>query len=207
MADGLTIGVAGMTGTGKTSWLRQEMADEHRLIVFDTRGEHDWLPAWEPENNAPYSLSGFLDWLDRFESGEGFQIRIVPPGEETRSNVWLEFIGKKAYMLGDMTVAVEEADLYSSPAGENPGIRTLHNYSRNRGVSLIYLTRVVNSVNRLMTANTKGWILFRLEEPRYLESLDARFDFDVVTEVGSLADLEYIRVNPDRSWTRERIVF
>jgi len=201
MRDGLTIGIAGITGSGKTSWVRQHLKDESRLILIDVRGEHNWLPLWVAEENKSDDLEDALAAVSIANRSDAeVRFRFLLPAD--RDQVWVEFLGKLAYHIGNVTFILEEADIYSNANWDNPGVRCLHNYSRSQGVTFIYLTRNLPAISRRLTSNTKAWVLFRQSEPRYLDQLEARFDEEIVEIVAGLDDLEYVQVFSDHTWEK-----
>lgn len=192
------IGIAGMKGFGKSTFMKQTFSSEPAVALIDTLGEHaDWFPRC-PEPSIPGQVLYLASPPEQFQTS--FILNPFGGG-----NAHFNALMKAAYLAGDMTLIIEEMDNYSRANSEEPGTKLIINYGRHRLVNLVWITRNLPAVSRLVTSQTDIFILFRQQEPIYLESMADRFTPEIVEQVAILPQFEYLAVDRDKNWQRYRL--
>lgn len=192
------VGVAGMKGHGKSTYLRNMLQDEPALALVDTLGEHS---AWCEPFPSPLLEDQVL-----FLAGPPPSFRhsfVLPAGKELEPH--FNFLCRAAYISGGMTVAVEEVDYFSSSGSDAEGLELLIRYGRHRGVNLVWVARNLVEVSRRLTSQTDAYVLFRTQEPRYIEGLGERLTPEIAREVEQLPQFEYIVCSKDTEPVRGRV--
>lgn len=209
MSEGLQnsiVVVAGQKGHGKSTFLRKTFNTEPALALIDTLGEHiDWCPRC-PEN----SLAKQVEWLasppEKFHASFAISPRFK---DEFGDNLHFNKLCQAIYMAGDMSVIIEEADRWYPNAGganwSNPSAGALVEYGRHRQIDLTLVTRNLTIMDRKLTSQVDLFVLFRQQEPRYLEAMEDRFTEEIVDIVMSLPKFEYLVVDRDRNYEQRRI--
>lgn len=192
MIEGVNIAIAGKRGTGKSLYLYQLLADEERLLLVDTLGEHaDWT---QP-------LAGEVgEAIDAIANAESFRYSFLLSTDEETGAEDFNFLCRAAYLKGGpTTLAIEEIDYFSNAGWQQPGLDLLCRYGRKppHNVNLIYTVRNLNETCRRLTSQTNLYVLFRLDEPRYRDALADRLTDDIAQQISELPPLHYIISQPD----------
>ena len=149
------LGVIGTTGYGKTSFIKQITRHLRRVIFLDVLDEYGGIPVETVEDFVEYvGMDGELRLSVRLSDLEEYR-----------------FIFRALSYFRDITVVVEEANLFSSPAGTDKGFRELIFRGRRRGINIIWASQRPASVGRDLTSQTMILVAVRLLEPRDLEYL------------------------------------
>lgn len=191
-------GIAGMKGYGKSTYLQQLLQNDQCLALIDTLGEHSsWCPEC-PERNIAAQVRALASPPEKFR----WSFRL-PPGKAASA---FNFLARAAYMAGEMTFAVEEIDYFSSANADEEGTELLVRYGRHRRVDLVWLTRNITDVSRRLTSQTDCYVFFRIQEPRYIESLGDRIGYEVAEEVAVLPKFHYLVCTRDDGVIKRGVV-
>ncbi|MCI0558286.1 MAG: hypothetical protein MN733_07300 [Nitrososphaera sp.] len=179
--------IAGMRGEGKSTFLRRILANLNRVLIIDTLAEH-----------SDYKTVSQEEYIKAARSGP-FRLRTLIPPQSDEQQQAFETFAKLTFALAQesasrITLAIEEVDWYSHPSAENPGLNLLIQYGRHGPVDLLYTTRSLVSISRKLTSETDCYILFRQQEPRWLDALADRVGDDVAQEVELLQRYHYVKV-------------
>ena len=99
---------------------------------------------------------------------------------------------------------LEEIDYYCSSGFQNFGLNLIVQYGRHGPVNLLWTARNLVKVSRTLTSETDIYILFRMQEPAWLDALAERLGDEVAQEVSTLEKFEYLTVEEGIS-TRGRL--
>lgn len=191
MLQNLIIGISGVKGYGKSTYLRELVGDESSLAIVDTLGEHtDWCPVCPGD-----SLKEQIEMLA--EPPEEFQWSFMLNPSDAESH--LDYLCKAAYRAGGLTFVLEEADYFSSANRDCEGMELLIRYGRHRGINLVWVTRNLVEISRRMTSQTDVFVMFRTQEPLYIEKLAKRMTPEVALEIQNLPRFEYVICQPGQS--------
>src|SRR5579864_5106637 len=102
----LVLGVIGHKGTGKSTALIEILEQRDRVLMFDPKGEHEWLPN---ELDSPEALDDFFRWS---RSKDQWAASYVP-GENIEEEI--DRVCRLAYDRGGMALGIEEVSLFCSP--------------------------------------------------------------------------------------------
>jgi hypothetical protein len=193
------IGIAGMKGYGKSTYLKNNFENSHALALIDTLGEHSaWCPPC-PEKDIEKQVEWLASPPDKFMASFMLNPELK---DENRDELHFNMLLKAAYMAGDMTLVIEEVDNHASANYLPPGLKIVVDYGRHRSLDIVWLTRNLPDVPRKLTSQTDIFVLFRQQEPLYLEKLGDRFPREVVDEVAKLPKFSYIIINPEvKEWS------
>jgi len=171
------VGVVGRKGSGKSRIFQRILQRCPRVLVFDTMGEHGWIP------NRFNSLEGvgrFLAWASLQDKYAG---SLVPQDEIEPA---FSQIAEWVYDQGGMTLGVEEVPFLCSPAYVPPGLDRIVRLGRHHEIDLIYTGQRMAEVARRLTAATDVFILFQHTEPRDLDAIVARCGREIAEQVSEL---------------------
>jgi hypothetical protein len=171
------IGVVGRKGSGKSTIFRRIVERSPRLFIFDSTGEHSWIP------NAFHSLdrvSQFLGWAsmqDRFAGS--FIPEDDVEGSFDRIAFWI-------YQEGGMTLGVEEIPFLCEPNHVPDALDRIVRLGRHREVNMVYTGQRMAEIARRITAATDVFLLFQHTEPRDIEAIADRCGAEVAQQVMEL---------------------
>ena len=175
MLQNLIIGIPGMKGYGKSTYLKELVEGESSLAIVDTLGEHkEWCPECPGE-----SIREQVEMLS--EPPEEFRWSFMLNPSDSESH--LDYLCKAAYRAGGMTFVLEEADYFSSANRDCEGMELLIRYGRHRGINLVWLCRNVVEVSRRLSSQTDAFVMFRTSEPLYIEKLAKRLSPELALEI------------------------
>jgi len=185
------IGIPGMKGYGKSTYLKELVQDEPSLTIVDTLGEHkEWCPECPGE-----SIREQVEMLA--EPPEEFRWSFMLNPSDSESH--LDYLCKAAYRAGGMTFVLEEADYFSSANRDCEGMELLIRYGRHRGINLVWLCRNIVEVSRRLSSQTDVYVMFRTAEPLYIEKLAKRLTPELALEIQSLPKFHYLICQPGQS--------
>lgn len=171
------VGVIGRKGSGKSTFARRVLERCARLFVFDTMGEHSWVPNTFRDMEK---ADQFLAWA---ETEECFAGRYVP--EDEMQGDFAELAGI-VYDQGEMLLAVEEIPLLCSASYIPPELGRLVRLGRHRRLSLAWTAQRAAEVSRTLTAMTDVFVLFSCTEPRDLDAIRERCGAEIAEKVSRL---------------------
>lgn len=155
--------ILGLRGYGKSRLFRALCADETRLIVVDTLGEHDALGQVVDTSSLQYLLG---------QDPESFRYVHRPLGYEE-----VEWIERVAASRQRCALSIDEVDMWytdsRAPVGE--GLRAMVMYGRHYEQSVIAVARRPFNMSRDLTSQADLWC-FPMREPRdrdYVRSVTA----------------------------------
>jgi len=197
------IAVVGMRDQGKTTWLRNNIAEEDNLIVIDTLGDHTFgskgKPGWLPVPDKRDNLQDVLDEIEIAAKQGFFQIGIPMPIDDEEKAIWFEYLCLEAYQTAEhhtkCTLVVEEMGLYTNTQQTPAGLNAIIQYGAHAGVNLIWTARNPAEVSRRLTSETNMYVLFALHEPRWVEALGERLTDDIAQRVTQLEPGHYLMVD------------
>ncbi len=197
--------VLGVRGHGKSTVARQLVRDRRRLLVYDTRREHEALPL---------SFTDFERYVDAVAAdgfSRPFRVAMTDIGFEEDFCAIAWTVGERLTALRghdargtELTVFLDEADQVAQPGREMPIFKRLASQGRHNGIELVACARRPVELSRLLTANADDLVLCRTQEPddvRYLRSI---IGDDAGAAVSELPRFECVRWSQER-WGRFRI--
>lgn len=177
------IGVAGRKGSGKSTKAREILERCPRGFMFDTMGEHAWIPDRHSELNE--SLIYLIEARERTE----FWGSIVPESDDFESEfsaICEEVYDASAQIDGGMMFAVEEVPMLSSANYIPPKFAKIARLGRHNNVSLLYTAQRLGECPRLLTGATDIFVLFCHTEPRDLDHIAERTNGEIARKVSGL---------------------
>lgn len=178
------LGVAGRKGSGKSTWVTERTRSLERVACIDTLGEYSNV--FPPH---PGTLEEQVLFLSS-NTENNFQSSFLLPPEYMGTA--FNFLCKAAYMAGNLTVIIEEIDYFSKPGWNQEGLDLLIRYGRHRNVNVIYTVRNLVETSRRLTSQTDVFVIFRIDEPIYLDGIEKRLGADVAVKVANLGEHENI---------------
>lgn len=193
------ICVAGMRGHGKSTFVRNALSGVKRILICDALGEHQSIaPAYS--GTLAEQLKAFSKETER----DTFSRSFLLPADREQQDLAFHLLCRMAYICaardGRIAFAIEEVDYFSRSNAENPGLNIIIQYGRHAPVDVIYTTRSLVSISRRLTSETDAWILFRQQEPRWLDALADRVGQDVAQAVEQLERFQYVQVDNNGEW-------
>lgn len=97
-----------------------------------------------------------------------------------------------AWIIGNCTLILEEADFYTSVYSTDAFVSNLIKRGRHRNVNLILTSQRASELSRLATSQVTLFISFHQNEPRDLENLAKRCGQEFANEVKNLDKYEFV---------------
>lgn len=177
------IFIVGKTGSGKSVKARRLIAGENRLVVFDTMGEY----------TDGVILDGYEElkrfWLKCYKGN--FRLIYRPYDEQTEFTQVCDLV----YLCGNVCFLVEECDLFFRPNAANIEARNILRRGRHRGVKFIGITQRPVQIDRNITAQATEAYIFKVDEPRDIDYLKARFGDEIESLIQGLKPFEYVYID------------
>lgn len=180
--------VFGSSGTGKTAWVRQQLArlKPTRLMLWDPLGDYvqfgqavDALPQLVQQVSAP-----------------SFAVRFVPAFGDSK-RLAAEFAGfcRIAWAAERCTVVVEELSRVTTPSQAPPAWSQITTAGRHRGLHVIGVSQFPAQVDKAFVGNATLIHSGHLANVRHRQAVAVEIDASP-DELRTLADLEWLE------WTR-----
>jgi len=171
------IGVVGRKGSGKSTMAHRILQRIPRLFVFDTMGEHGFVP------NTCRDLGEAEEFLAWAEMQDTFAGRLIPDDDIEAD---FTVVARWVYEQGEMLFAIEEIPLLCRPGFLPPELGQLVRLGRHRDLSLLWTAQRAAEVSRTLTAMTDIFILFSSTEPRDLDAIADRCGTEIADKVSCL---------------------
>lgn len=182
------VAIAGRKGSGKSTLNTEILHHANRLFIFDTMGEHSWVPNRYTELDEAYNFI-----LECGAQDQNFVGSFVPEGatEDALERDFSE-ICRAIYEGGNVTYSVEELPMLSSPQYVPPAYDRLVRLARHRCINLGYTGQRLSECPRRVTSATDVFILFSHTEPRDLDAIAERTSPEVSQVVYALGEHEFV---------------
>lgn len=174
------IGVAGRKGSGKSTVARLILQACSRLFMFDTMGEHAWIPErFESQEEA-------VMWLMETPYRETFIGSLIPSGDDFEAE--FSEMCVEVYAAGNMLFAVEEVPMLSTAGYVPKKFNKIVRLGRHRNLSVLYTAQRLSECPRALTSATDMFVLFCHSEPRDLDAIAERCGREIAEKVQGLGD-------------------
>ena len=174
--------VLGKRGCGKSYYVKQDIKDEKRLIVYDTMGEYT-------DFGVPiYDIDGLIDfWTNKTESN--FRIIYQPLQPE----VEFDYVCRLVYACRDLTFVAEEIDTFCSPSGLSLAFANIIQRGRHKNIEFYGVSQRPYGIARSISAQAKEIVTFKQTEPRDIEYLKTYIGRDIEGQMETLGQYEFLR--------------
>lgn len=179
------VAVVGRKGSGKSTLTREILQHSDRLMIYDTMGEHSWVPD-QFDDLAESEMYIFEHGC----SGDSFIGSYVPSGDEIEGD--FSVVCTAAYETGNITVVVEELPMLSNPNYVPKRFDRLIRLGRHRSINVLYTGQRLSECPRRVTAATDVFVLFSHTEPVDLDRIAERCDPEVANLVAQLGEHEFL---------------
>lgn len=207
MSDGKRVFIAGKSGTGKSYFARQFVADHQRIIIFDPKDE----PAWKQGAEVLRHFAEFPKFLR--DMGDG-AFRVYYSPEELKEQARLDTLSRilmdwnKGHNAGTInrpvTLVVEEM---SDPfplalrAGLTGFARVIKK-GRSHGINVVGVAQRPAEVHPTFRGNLDAAVSFRFSFINDRKAMAMVMqDEQIATELEGLANRHYILWDGD-SWSK-----
>jgi len=174
------VGVAGRKGSGKSTVARKILECIPRLFLFDSMGEHAWIPErFDDDQEA-------IMFLMETPYREQFMGSLVPGADDFEAE--FSEICVEVYAAGNMCFAVEEVPMLASAGYTPKKFNKVIRLGRHRNLSLLYTAQRLSECPRALTSATDIFVLFCHTEPRDLDAIADRCGGEIARKVQGLGD-------------------
>jgi len=190
------IGVFGIQGMGKTTYIKQITKDLDRVIYVDTLEEFNFTTITTPKNLIEYLK-------DRIK----FKVEYVNIDDSDIDALEKVCIVLKAYIQEmlkkynidiDITLVVDEVDIYSNSHFIAHHFSEVIRRGRHYNTNLIYATRRPHEAPRLATSQSNVFVIFKTIEPTDINFFKS-FIGDYAYDIPTLQKFEYLYCNLDEN--------
>lgn len=180
--------VLGMRGFGKSTVARRLVADRRRLLVYDSRREHQAIA-------LPLDYSDFENYVDAAAADDfarPFRVALIEESYEEDFCALAWVVGVRLRGAG-VTVLIDEADLVAQPGRETRIFKRLAAQGRHEAIELIACARRPVELSRFVTAFADEFYLCRTQEPDDLRFLRSIVGADAAAAVAELPKFQCVR--------------
>jgi len=149
--------VLGKRGSGKTYFTKTVILKRIRrpIFIFDPLGEYP---------GTKLNLKQIIAYIRKRKLPAIINFFSESDQEE-------EAFYRLIYKLGNCSLVMEEADIYTNPQYISPGLANLLKRGRHKNIDMVFITRRPAEINRLVSAQATTIISFFQNEPRDLQWL------------------------------------
>lgn len=148
--------IFGKTGSGKTFLANILTKNVKRLIIVDVFNEYE----------KGIIFNSFLDLLEYHKKNNPENFRYIARFE---SDLDYDYLFKFCYEVGNLTLLVEEAEIYINPYQKRNEFLKLVRYGRHREISIIGIARRVTELSTDFKAQVNKIYSFKQTLPRDLK--------------------------------------
>ena len=182
------VAVAGRKGSGKSCVTRAILQRTNRMFLFDTMGEHFWVP----EQFTDLGEACVFLW-ETVQERQTFQASYISEGSRPQGlETDFSEISRAVYEVGNLTYAIEEIPMLTKPQWEPEAFDTIVRLGRHRSINMLYTAQRLSECPRRLTAATDVFVLFRHTEPRDLDAIAERCGPEVAAVVPALDEHEFV---------------
>jgi len=140
--------VFGRKGSGKTTFVQKRLIPKFsRVLILDTLSEYPFFYF--------YDLAMFIQSVKQNYNKSFFRITYRPADELD------DYFFKFCYSLSNITVIVEEADLYSNAFSANEYFEKIIKYGRHKNINLIAVSRRPAEISKTLISQSDYVITFQ----------------------------------------------
>jgi hypothetical protein len=179
--DAQVKAVAGLRGYGKSTHVQTMTADIPRVVFYDTLGN----------DYSDGVVCRDLATLERFWRGvyrRRFRISYKPIDPQAD----LPRICELAYACGDMTLVIDEIQLYFRGACCPVELTKIITAGRHAGIELIGVTQAPKKLGELLRSQASTWDVFAIREPDHAKYLADRCVGMSMAQILALQKYEYL---------------
>jgi len=175
--------IFGKRGTGKSYLAAKLIAEERRLLIYDTLSEYDAGVIFDTEQAEQFKEF----WRHVYRRNFRLVYRPLNPQAE------IDEIAELVFALGDMTFLVEEVDCYCTSYQISDAFAHIIQRGRHKNISLIGVTQRPFGISRLLTSQAKEIYVFGTNEPRDRDYLKLLLGEAIEPKLDLLQKYEYVR--------------
>jgi len=189
--DEATIAIVfGKRGSGKTVKATNLVADESRVLFYDTLC-HDYTDGVIVDSLE--ELKAF--WRKVYRGSFRIIYRPTDPQGDFPE------ICRLVYEAGDIYFVVEEVDMFFKGDTTSPEFRQIIQRGRHARVSLVGVTQRPKGFGRLLTSQVHDFYVFRVTEPVDADYFRERLSQDAAGKLAGLGQYQYLHyIDRDASY-------
>jgi hypothetical protein len=119
--------IFGKTGTGKSTLAKELIKDQNRVIIIDPQREYNETIIFE-------NIPSLWDYIEKNENFGVLSCRF-------ETDLEIDYLFRTCKIIGNLTLVVEEAEIYISPNARSGYFLDLVRYGRHKGVKIIGIAR------------------------------------------------------------------
>ncbi|MCG7979594.1 MAG: ATP-binding protein [Candidatus Thiodiazotropha endolucinida] len=188
------IVVCGGSGSGKSAWVKKQIKNERRVLIWDVNDEYQGV-----------RVTNRRDLINAVKGNKTktFRIRYVPPVvTQDEFSFWCEV----AFIAGNLAAVAEETADVTSPSKAPPGWGKVVRRGRHQRLKVYGITQRPAESDKTIIGNKTlihCCMLKRAQDRAYMAK-----EMDVsVEEVADLKSLEWIEVSDSGQKTRGKLTF
>lgn len=192
------LAVAGRKGSGKSALTREILPQARRLFMFDTMGEHRWIP------DRFTDLNDAQIYLMESHTVSEFMGAFVPESKQEKDE--FATICETVFEQGNMLFAVEEIPMLGMSAGyAPPDVARIARTGRHRNLDFLYTCQRLSEVWTGLRAQTDIFVLFSQTEPKDIDAIAERCGREIALAVEQLQRHDFIVYDVNQRVRLERV--
>jgi len=190
------ITVCGSSGSGKSAWVKQQIAKDKRVIIWDTDDEYQSIT-----NNRAATIPELTALMRQAGDKKPMCIRLVCDG--AYFNLWSAAV----FAFGNCTAVAEELADVTTPSKAPAGWGQLVRRGRKRGIKIFAVTQRPSESDKTTIGNASAihcGMLNRSADRKYMAA-----ELDITEqELSALGELEYLhREHKTKTLTKGKLKF
>ena len=123
--------IFGKTGTGKSTFAKRYIENYNRVVIIDAMEEYEGIIFYRMSD-----LFDYIEFNDLIDNDKPF--RLVCRFSE---DIEIEYLFETLFVVGNLLLVVEEAEIYISPYAKSGAFLKLVRYGRHKKISILGIAR------------------------------------------------------------------
>ncbi len=188
------VGIAGATGSGKTTWLKRQLKRRKRVLIFDVKNEYGDIA-----HESFDSIAALAAKCRRVKSG---RFAFVPSDKTD-----LEKFAAVVWAWANCTAVVEESSAFTHPGKASANYHRCITQGRGYGVRMFVVTQRPAESDKTIWGNASMIWCGRLSRQADRKSMAAEMD-QPVSALNKLGKLQFLTLDMDtQKITPGRVTF
>jgi hypothetical protein len=155
--------ILGKTGSGKSSFVKKELIPyRKRLVIIDALSEY--------ENGVIfYNIDNFIEYIIENKVNHFEEFKYICRFTDDQE---IELLFQVVFELSNLTLLVEECEIYVSPNAKSSNFLKIVRYGRHKNISVIGVARRSTELSLTFRSQTDSIISFKQTDTNDLKKME-----------------------------------